>query len=257
MTAERPMRSWGHPGVRDLDRIVVVSPHLDDAVLGCGLLLDAVPGTTVLTVFTGAPESYPDPMRPWDVECGFGPGDDVMTARRAEDVEALAVTGSVPVHLGLVEYSYRPGDAVVPVPEIASALAAELDRINPTLVLIPFGLANPDHGAVHEAALAVRAADGGAREWWCYEEAGYKHIPGMLAWRVAGLFRSEIWPTPVVPPSVKATAVARKAEALACYRSQVRALDLDWDLPAKGTVPEQYWRLSPPPAGWEGLSAGA
>ena len=68
MTVERPMRSWGHPGVRDLDRIVVVSPHLDDAVLGCGLLLDAVPGTTVLTVFTGAPESYPDPMRPWEAE---------------------------------------------------------------------------------------------------------------------------------------------------------------------------------------------
>ena len=30
-----PMREWGVPAPGELDRVVVVSPHLDDAVLGC------------------------------------------------------------------------------------------------------------------------------------------------------------------------------------------------------------------------------
>jgi len=249
------MRAWGHPEPGDLDRVVVVSPHLDDAVLGCGLLLAAIPGTTVLTVFTGAPPAYPDPMRPWDAECGFGPGDDVMEVRRAEDREALARLDAAPEHLGLVEYSYRPDDAVVPVPEIAAALDRVIVRLDPTLVVMPFGLANPDHVAVHEACLSVRSGARSDRAWWCYEEAGYKHIPGQLAWRVAGLFRTGHWPTPVVLPDPGPVAAKRKAEALACYGSQVRALEADWDLSAKSGVPEQYWRLAPPPPGWEGLAA--
>ena len=41
--------TWGEvePGV--LDRLVVVSPHLDDAVLGTSHLQFAHPGTTVVT----------------------------------------------------------------------------------------------------------------------------------------------------------------------------------------------------------------
>jgi hypothetical protein len=35
-------------------------------VLGCGHLLAAHPGATVLTVFAGAPDRYPDPMTRWD-----------------------------------------------------------------------------------------------------------------------------------------------------------------------------------------------
>ena len=63
-----PMRSWGLPAPGELDRIVVVSPHLDDAVLGCARFLSAHAGATVVTVFAGNPPEYPtDPMRLWDV----------------------------------------------------------------------------------------------------------------------------------------------------------------------------------------------
>jgi hypothetical protein len=34
--ADFPMRSWGLSEPGELDRVVIVSPHLDDAVLGCG-----------------------------------------------------------------------------------------------------------------------------------------------------------------------------------------------------------------------------
>ena len=42
--------------------------------------------------------------------------------------------------------------------------------------------------------------------WFCYEDMGYKHIPGLLAWRVARLFVRGVWPTPA----------ARRGAAAAC-----------------------------------------
>ena len=82
---------------------------------------------------------------------------------------------------------------------------------------------------------------------------GYKHIPGLLAWRVAQLFRGRVWPTPVCPP-VDAT-TERKLKAVQCYPSQLLALEDDWQIATKleSPAPEQYWRLAPPPEGWEGL----
>jgi LmbE family N-acetylglucosaminyl deacetylase len=252
---EHPMRQWGLPDDGELDRIVVVSPHLDDAVLGTGRLLARHPRATVVTVFAGNPPSYPDPMRPWDVQSGFEPGDDVMAARRDEDRAALGVFDATPVWLDLVEYSYRPGDRPVPPEEIAGPLSDALASLRPTLVLAPFGLANPDHDVTHRACLLARGDERlAATSWWCYEDTGYKHIPGMLAWRVSSLFRAGLWPTPVAAPIDPTD--ERKAKAVACYPSQLRALEEDWQLSAKldAPAPEQYWKLAPPPEGWESLS---
>jgi hypothetical protein len=50
--------------------------------------------------------------------------------------------------------------------------------------------------------------------------------------------------------------LAPKRAAIADYPSQVRALEADWQLWRRidAPTPEQYWRLAPPPAGWEGLA---
>lgn len=193
------MREWGLPGPAELDSVVIVSPHLDDAVLGCGRLMAAHPGATVVTVYAGGPPVYPDPMTHWDTLAGFVAGDDVLAARREEDAAALTVLGATPSWLDFVEHPRFPEPA-----------------------------------------------------WLCYEDVGYKHIPGLLAWRVSQLFRRRLWPTPV------AVAVdehdTRKRAALDCYRSQLLALDADWQLGPKLVAPEQLWRLAPPPPGWEGLA---
>jgi LmbE family N-acetylglucosaminyl deacetylase len=252
-----PMRQWGLPDPGELDRVVIVSPHLDDAVLGCGGFMSAHPGVSVVTVFAGNPPQYPDPMRLWDVQCGFEPGDDVMDARRREDNAALTVLAATPLHLDFVEYTYNPGDEPVKPDVVAAGLGPALRELEPSLVLAPFGLANPDHDVVHRACMLVRdefSDAGDAPSWWCYEDMGYKHIPGMLAWRVSALFRREIWPTPVCPPVHVDD--ARKAAAVACYPSQLLALDDDWQITPKlnAPAPEQFWRLAAPPAGWERLA---
>jgi LmbE family N-acetylglucosaminyl deacetylase len=248
-----PMRGWGLPVDGEVDRIVVVSPHLDDAVLGCARFMSVHPGVTVVTVFAGNPATYPDPMRLWDVQSGFGADDDVMEVRRAEDRAALAVLDARPVHLDYVEHTYNPGDTPVAPEVIADGLVAALTELEPTLVLVPFGLANPDHDVTHRACMRVRERLDDTVSWWCYEDNGYKHIPGMLAWRVSSLFRRGVWPTPVCPPVDHDG--ARKAAAVACYPTQLLALEDDWRIGAKldAPAPEQFWRLAPPPAGWEHL----
>jgi LmbE family N-acetylglucosaminyl deacetylase len=121
-------------------------------------------------------------------------------------------------------------------------------------VLCPLGLANPEHVTVHDAALLVRERRPGL-SWTAYQDVAYHHIPGLLAWRIARLFHAGLWPTPVAMPIDPSD--ARKQRALAEYPSQVRALEADWALARRfeAGVPEQYWRLAPPPEGWEGLSA--
>jgi LmbE family N-acetylglucosaminyl deacetylase len=242
------MRGWGLVKPEELERIAVVSPHLDDAVLGCGRLLSRHPGAAVVTVFTGTPSAYPDPMTRWDTLAGFAPGDDVLLARKREDERALGSLGARPVWLDFVEHQYLERPEWVGGKQIVDSLDVALCDLDPTAVFVPFGLANPDHVATHRAARLVRERHP-EWAWFCYEDSGYKHIPGMLAGRIARLFRSRIWPTPVAPPIDHGE--ERKLAAFAHYGSQVLALESDWQITRKLAAPaaEQYWRLeAPPPA---------
>jgi LmbE family N-acetylglucosaminyl deacetylase len=250
------MRDWGLVAQEELERIVVISPHLDDAVLGCGRLLAAHPNATVVTVYAGRPDDYPDPMTHWDLLSGFVAGDDVLARRREEDAGALAELHAAPVWLDFVEHQYLERPDWVGADETVDALEAAVRAANPTAVLMPFGLANPDHTRTHDAARVVRERVP-EPAWFAYEDQGYKHIPGMLAWRVSQLFRAGVWPTPAAPTIDHGDAV--KQRALAHYRSQLRALEADWHLGAKlaAPAPEQLWRLAPPPPGWERLSEPA
>jgi LmbE family N-acetylglucosaminyl deacetylase len=237
-----------------LERVVVVQPHFDDAVMGAGLVLGTYPGSTCITVMGARPSAYPSPPTEWDSLGGFVDGDDVVAMRVEEDRAALAVVGAVPVRLRFVDHQYLSKVQRASAADVAVDLGAAIDAADPTAVFVPMGLANPDHALTHEAALLARDGRTGLA-WFAYEDAGYKHMPGLLAWRVTVLFKSGLWPTPAMVP-VEPDA-DRKRRAFACYRSQVAPLERDHALVERlaANVPEQYWRLDPPPAGWEGLSA--
>ena len=263
------MRDWGLVTPSELERIVIVSPHLDDAVLGCSHLMSAHPGVTVVTVFAGRPDAYPLPMERWDSLCGFVDGDEVHAARRAEDAAALAVLDASPVWLDFVEHSYLPRADWTHPEDVVDTLVSTIEALDATAVFVPFGLANPDHDCTHDAAMLARdrLAEDAARDaiaqgsigpesiaWFCYEDMGYKHIPGLLAWRIARLFRRGLWPTPAAVPADPDP--ARKQASVDCYLSQLRALEAEWRVSDKlaAPAPEQHWRLAPPPPGWERLS---
>ena len=242
--------TWGVLPRETFDRVLVFSPHFDDAAMGAGHLLLAHPGTTVCTVFAGPPDRYPDEPSEWDALGGFRSGDDVVAIRRQEDLAALDVLDAEHHWLDFVDHQYLEPDARATADAVAPALAAVVDAVAPTAVVLPLGIANPDHVVTHEAGVLV-AHERPDLAWFAYEDAGYKHIPGMLAWRISKLFRSDLWPTPMIVPTRQDH--ARKRAAIECYVSQLEPLRRDHALEARidGAVAEQFWMLAPPPPGWE------
>jgi LmbE family N-acetylglucosaminyl deacetylase len=255
--ADADQATWGLVPEEVLERIVVVSPHFDDAVLGASDVLGTYPGSTVITLVAGWPAAYPPEPTDWDACGGFKAGDDVVAERRKEDTAALAVLDAKAVWLNVADHQYLAKKDRETADQAAPSLTEAIAALEPTAVFLPMGIANPDHVLTHEAGLIAREELIETRSpivWFCYEDHGYKHIPGLMAWRVTKLFKSGLWPTPAIVP-VKPD-MARKRRAIACYVSQVPPLERDHALSERldGNVPEQYWRLDPPPRGWEGLT---
>ncbi|MCU1483807.1 MAG: LmbE family protein [Actinomycetia bacterium] len=210
---------------------MVVSPHLDDAVLSCGQLLAGSPGCEVVTVFTAGPPTWEEPT-PWDVSCGFAPGDDVMAVRKGEDTSALAVLGAHPRWLDVVEGQYDPTTTVE---ALAERLASVLAGVEGSPVLVPLGLYHPDHRKVADAVDLVRPNRPDI-EWWAYADQPYAELePASVPVRLAqrGITTEPSAPGPLADVRAKRAALRR-------YRSQVR--------PLRGSIPkalraERCWRL--------------
>lgn len=253
MAGEYEEPTWGLVEEAELARPVVVSPHFDDAALGAAYLLMRHPGSTVITVFGGRPPAYPVQPTEWDAAGGFASGDDIVALRREEDLAAMEILGTAPCWLEFADHQYLAPEERPSSEEVASALAEAVLGAAATAVFIPMGLGNPDHVLAHEAGLAVMRENPGM-SWFCYEDFTYKHIPGLLSWRAAKLLHSSTWATPAVVPQERD--LERKRRAVFAYRSQIPPLEKGHALAAviDGDVPEQYWRLAPPPRGWEALA---
>ena len=219
------------------DGLAVVSPHLDDAVLGCGERLVANPGAVVVTVFAGRP-AVTTPLPAWDAAAGFREGDDVVGARRREDAAALGLLRATPVWLDFLDAQYAPPPALT---TVTATLDAVLAAIAPATVLIPLGLFHSDHALVHEAALAC-ARRGGDRRWVVYEEPMYRRVPDARSRRFATLQAAGVALEPEPEPPTRARALKRRA--MFCYRSQLRALARPGGPGWRDALePERYWRL--------------
>ena len=165
----------------------------------------------------------------------------------------MAVLGAAPVWLDFPDHQYLAKGDRPTAAQVAPALEAAIVAADATAVFAPMGLGNPDHVMTHDASMLVRDSRP-ALAWFCYEDHGYKHIPGLLAWRVAKLMRSGRWPTPAIVPMDNDADAKRKA--IWCYTSQIAPLQEDHALDSRlaANVPEQFWRIDPPPPGWERLA---
>jgi LmbE family N-acetylglucosaminyl deacetylase len=126
--------------------LVVVSPHLDDAVLSLGAYIAQASRSgrrvVVLTVFAGNPNSG---LRAggWDNRGGFATEGEASTTRRQEDLEACSLLGAESHWLPLSEADYRDGFDWERSEELVSDALAE---VGPDEVVVPgFPLTNPDH----------------------------------------------------------------------------------------------------------------
>lgn len=137
-----------HPG----NRIVVVSPHLDDAVLSLGSTVahavQAGAKVEILTVFSDSPVSQAE-AGPWDSQCGFATEGEAAAARREEDQRACAVLGAEPHWLDFGDECYEPRGSD---DDIYSAVTSVIRGAD--AVLIPgFPLVHCDHARLSSLLL--------------------------------------------------------------------------------------------------------
>jgi LmbE family N-acetylglucosaminyl deacetylase len=185
-------------------RALVLAPHPDDEVIGCGALIRQLVerGAAVTVVFVtheGARSIVPhDPGCP-------------VRRRVLESREALRELGVTSVeYLGLEERSLLRD------PSAAGELEHEIDhllaRLDPDLVVAPgFGEMHPDHRAVCRAALLCVA---GWHAWW--------PLAGDAA---VALY--EVWGAPACDAFLRVTPAAMEAKrrAMEAYASQTETAD--------------------------------
>jgi LmbE family N-acetylglucosaminyl deacetylase len=224
--------------------LLLVSTHLDDAVLSCGDLLSDRPGSVVATALSADPRPG-TALTGWDRAAGFTRTEEVMAARRAEDRGALGSLGAVQVLLGELDGQYEPR------PGRPDRLARLLDALvadQPAEeVLVPLGVAHPDHIEVGAAcrAAARRHPD---RRWTVYLDLPYGHAPALAGLTGDALDQVAAEGHLLGPPEEGPGAPgAAKRAAVEHYRSQLAPV-FDPTGPfvfPEHLGPERRWPLGP------------
>jgi LmbE family N-acetylglucosaminyl deacetylase len=133
---------------------VVVSPHLDDAVLSAAAQL-VRPGARVVTVFAGLP---PDGAAPgsWDRLTGATDPRRRVEERWHEDDEAMAALGVVdPVRLAFPDGQHLDDPSIrIGIDGVVQALRPHLTGVREVWVPAAVG-GHPDHLAARDAAMAA------------------------------------------------------------------------------------------------------
>jgi LmbE family N-acetylglucosaminyl deacetylase len=215
---------------------ILLSPHLDDAVLDCWSLLAGAGELRVVNVCAGVPES--GRLALWDAITGAGDSAVRMRERLAEDARALARAGIEPLNLQLLDTQYRFG---VPPPRLE-----ELDRTlaeafpSASRVYAPAGIgSHPDHLFARRYARMLLKAGIPAT---LYAELPYCVLHGWPDWvdgrepepnrDVDPFWLSFLEDVPEMPPlraahveRLDAATAAEKLEAMRSYVTQLPCLN--------------------------------
>lgn len=125
------------PGLAEGATVLVLAPHLDDALFSCSELIRRT-RPEVWTVFAGDPD--PAVTTSWDRSCGFPDSHALVTQRRGEDLAAFNGTGAQVRQLDMLDGAYttpsrRVDDLARLADEVRSWIAAHQDRTS--VIVLP------------------------------------------------------------------------------------------------------------------------
>ena len=211
---------------------VILSPHLDDAVLSCWHVLCGPGEVTVINVFAGSPPPGSGASW-WDRLTGASDSAERMAERRAEDRAAFAIAGRTATCLEFLDEQYEPTDQ-----SVDAITAALRDLIDPeSVVYAPAALGDHgDHEQVRNAALKLAASGQPVR---LYADHPHAVRAGWPAWvdgatptggdEVAAHWNRRLGDAGLTQPRaavhhLDAVERQRKLRAVSAYRTQIAAL---------------------------------
>ena len=223
----------------NLSRHIIISPHLDDAVLSCGELIKHLVSSreTVLvaTIFTGfpPPDDLSDAAKQYHLNCFLG--DDSMLDRRSEDYKAMEYLGCKYKHLNYYECLYRKdSDGTHIYPDLKSIYNLNFERElkvfhdlcvelkvfceSATNIYAPFGLGN------HADHLLIRKVFDSIKDELNATVFFYEEIPYICYYYEAGgnpNFEKILSPTILC---FSESAWQAKIDALRFYKSQLHIM---------------------------------
>lgn len=192
------------PGV-----VLIVAPHMDDEVLGCGGTIAQLPDKTkVYCIYVTDGSRSHKPILPWLPQPVAG----LSKVRMDEAGAALAVLG-IPqdnaIFLGLPDSQLRKCET-----RLLQLLTEHIRRLRPDHIFVPFRFdRHPDHLVVYkitQKALQEMGNSAGLVEYFIYYR--WKLLP-------KGDIRAYIPSERLLRISIDSTADVKR-EALECYKSQ-------------------------------------
>jgi len=206
---------------------LLLSPHLDDAVLDCWSVLTAPAALRVVSVFAGVPA--PGSVSYYERLAGARDSAEHMRRRIDEDARALAIAERTAARLGFLALTHRRGRPEPSFRALDAALAGH-GPVSTVYAPAALGAGHPDHELVRSYALALARQGRPVR---LYADVPYCVAYGWPAWVTGsepGLDIDAYWGPAgsragaevvrLAPP-----AAAAKLAAMRTYRSEFAVLD--------------------------------
>jgi len=212
--------------------LLVISPHLDDAVLSLRGVIGAHPGSTVATVCAQPPADRTLLMPSWDNDGRFASSFECVMARQAEDAVALEHLGAHQLLLDFVDRQYGSNSQASVTKALVRVISDHPDRD----LYGPLGVGHADHELV-AASFLLAALQSGRRTVWIYEDVPYRlERPDLFSAKLGSL-RRQGWHLRQEHPHLAPPEV--REAALQSYAIELPKLG---DRPIR--APETVWRAS-------------
>lgn len=218
-----------------MKKILLISPHFDDAVLSAGQYMADRPDAEVVTVYGGFPVNAEHLTTAYDVKCGFKNAEDAVAQRQRENDQALALLEATAINLDFVDSQYESQHQPAPhLSEMIEKLQEIVNGYNYEFIMAPLGMGHPDHVKVTDAVIRLQTDI----PIYLWEDLPIRVVePTLVPPRLELL---SLTLDKLMTPSTTGDKMAKKIRSMLCYRSQVHIGIID---PYLIYVPERFWRF--------------
>ncbi len=220
-----------------MKKVLLFSPHFDDAVLSAGQFLAGRPNADVCTVFAGYPKST-TVVTDYDRKCGFDTSFNAMIARLDEDDTALAMLQAEQLILPFLDHQYGEKNKRDDIVEQV------IDQINNhedyEFIVGPLGIGHTDHRMVSDILLDLKYSDRFKQPLYLWEDLPLRVVePMQVPSRLDDIEMK--YGFVMVNDFLGDGPIADKMRALWCYKSQLGTGILN---PYYLYVPERFWKVT-------------